>query len=526
MLVVDDEPLMLEGWETMVDWEGHGYELCGTSTNGEDALALIQAYDPDLVVTDIRMPVLDGLQLIRAMKEELGHNAIAVIMSGYSEFSYAQQALRYQVEHYLLKPLVTEEIHKLLLDLAGPLEERRLAHASAIQDQAAAISSAIVSLIHDRTPVAVDEAARLLDASERTRCRLVIVEPTADHPSVGGIEDSGVHSSLLQELLCAFAQDCFGGSTKTWLFEDAPGRIGLLVCDDVVSENQLDAQLAKTRQKLGWPTQKLALYCSGSAYGIAGVRDLYRQTMEIRCRVSMKAHAGIHAYREREASGEWRLDDIMSYARALLQSIETRDKESIERTMNDLVHFFEKIGAEEHWMNTTIRHIHGELLRRYAESEGNPGEAADWLRQLLSGSDCSHQLIWTGDSLKKVCMQAVDRLSMSELPARTAGTPISKAVDYLKDRFREKIRLQEVADRFHLSAAYFGQQFKRETGYGFHDYILRLRIEEARRLLRRTDMLVSDIAASLGYHDTDYFSEKFKAVTGELPSSYKNKRQG
>ncbi|WP_425531844.1 helix-turn-helix transcriptional regulator [Paenibacillus cellulosilyticus] len=115
---------------------------------------------------------------------------------------------------------------------------------------------------------------------------------------------------------------------------------------------------------------------------------------------------------------------------------------------------------------------------------------------------------------------------MKEVPTQTSGTPISKAVDYLKLHFREKIRLQELADRFHLSAAYFGQQFKRETGYSFHDYILHLRIEEARKLLRRTDMLVSDIAAALGYQDSDYFSDKFKAVTGELPSSYKNKRQG
>lgn len=69
VLVVDDEPLMLEGWKTMVDWESCGYELCGTATDGEEALASIRAYDPELVITDIRMPVLDGLGLIQAMKD-------------------------------------------------------------------------------------------------------------------------------------------------------------------------------------------------------------------------------------------------------------------------------------------------------------------------------------------------------------------------------------------------------------------------------------------------------------------------
>lgn len=524
VLVVDDEPLMLEGWETMVDWEGHGYELCGTSTNGEDALALIQAYDPDLVVTDIRMPVLDGLQLIRTMKEELRHNAKTVIVSGYSEFGYAQQALRYQVDHYLLKPLVTEEIHNLLLELTGPLEERRTAEASAIQDQAAAIAAAIIGLIHDRGAAAVDAAERLLGASERTRCRVIIVEPIAGNP--GGIEESEIGIGLLQDQLRAFAQDCFDGSGQAWLFEEAPGRIGLLVCDDEQDEKQLEAQLTKTRQRLGWPTQGLALYCSESAYGLACVRNLYEQTMEIRSRVSIMAHAGIHAYREREAAGEWRLDDIMTYAGALVQSIESRDKESIERTMNELVLFFDRIGAEEHWMNTIIRHIHGELLRRYAESEGHLGDTAGWLHQLLNGGDTADHGLGAGDSLKRICMLAADRLAVTELPTTTTGTLISKAVDYLQHHFREKIQLQKLADRFHLSPAYFGQQFKRETGYSFNDYIHRLRIDEARKLLRRTDMLVSSIAAALGYHDTEYFTEKFKSVTGELPSSYKNKWQG
>ncbi|PWW07184.1 two-component system response regulator YesN [Paenibacillus cellulosilyticus] len=521
VLVVDDEPFMLEGWEAMVDWEAYGYELCGTSTNGEDALDLIRACDPDLVVTDIRMPVVDGLQLIRTMKEELGHTAITVIVSGYSEFGYAQQALRYQVEHYLLKPLVTDEIHNLLRELAGPLEERRIAEASAIKDQAAAIAAAIVDLIHAREPHAVNAAARLLGANERTRCRLMMVESIGNLDGNGEAETGGIP---LQDQLRTFAEYCFDGSGQAWLFAETPGRTGLLVCDDDLDDKRLEARLRETGIRLGWPTPKLALYCSGSTYGPAGVRDLYRQTMELRSRASITNQAGIYAYRERETAREWRLDDLLTYVGALLQAIESNDRACIVRTVNELVLCFDRIGAEEHWLNTTIQHIRGELLRRYAESEDSSGDAAEWLRQLLRSDSANH--VCTGDSLKRVCVQAADRLLVKEVPTQTSGTPISKAVDYLKLHFREKIRLQELADRFHLSAAYFGQQFKRETGYSFHDYILHLRIEEARKLLRRTDMLVSDIAAALGYQDSDYFSDKFKAVTGELPSSYKNKRQG
>ncbi|MBD3919869.1 response regulator [Paenibacillus sp. PR3] len=523
VLVVDDEPLMLEGWMTMVDWEACGYQLCGTSANGEDALELIRTCDPDLVVTDIRMPVIDGLQLIRIMKEELKHNAKTVIVSGYSEFGYAQQALRYEVDHYLLKPLVTDEIHNMLLELAGPLEERRLVEASDVKNQSAAVAAAIVGLFHDKGPSAVDTAARLLGTSERACYRLVMVESLADPGEIDGFEVGGIQ---LRDQLAEFAEACCNGGGQAWSFEEVSGRFGLLVCDeDGLDGKLLEARLKDAAAGCGWSLHKLAIYCSGSAWELAGVRDLYRQTMEIRNRESLRHQAGIHVYHEPKAAGEWRMDEMMTYVGALLQSIETNDQAKIDRTVNEFLHQFDRMGAEKYWIKTTIRHIHGELLRRFIESGASPEETAE-LRHMLSGVDNAGNVPWTGDSLKRLCMLAAERLTARELPDRTKESAIMKAVDYLKQHFREKIRLQELADRFHLTPAYFGQQFKRETEYSFNDYIHHLRIEEARKLLRRTDMLVSDIALTLGYHDTEYFTQKFKAVTGELPSSFKNKRQG
>lgn len=523
VLVVDDEPFMLEGWRTMVEWEAYGYELCGTSANGEDALELIQTCDPDLVVTDIRMPVIDGLQLIRIMKEELKHNAKTVIVSGYSEFGYAQQALRYQVDHYLLKPLVTEEIHNMLLELAGPLEERRLMEASVIKEQSAAVAAAIVGLFYDKGPVAVQTAARLLGTSERACYRLVMVESLADPDEIGGFETGGIQ---LRDQLPAFAEACCDGGEQAWSFEEVSGRFGLLVSDaDGLDGKRLEVRLKDAAASCGWSLHKLAIYCSGSTWDLAGVRELYRQTMEIRNRKSLRRQAGIHVYHELKAAGGWSMDEMMTFAGVLLQSIEANDQAKIDRTVTEFVHQFDRMGAEKYWIQTTIRHIHGELLRRFIELGASPAETAE-LHRMLNGVDNAGNLPWTGDSLKRLCLDAAERLNVRELPDRTKGSAIKKAVDYLKLHFREKIRLQELADRFHLTPAYFGQQFKRETEYSFHDYIHHLRIEEARKLLRRTDMLVSDISVALGYHDTEYFTQKFKAVTGELPSSFKNKRQG
>ncbi|MBM7566077.1 response regulator transcription factor [Paenibacillus sacheonensis] len=518
VLVVDDEPLMLEGWKTMVDWQACGYELSGTATDGEEALALIRACDPELVITDIRMPVLDGIGLIRAMKE-MGCGAKTIIVSAYSEFAYAQKALRYQVDRYVLKPLLTEEIHSLLLDMAASLEDRRLTEASASKMQADAAADAIVGLLGNGGPAAVDMATRLLGVNERTRFRLMLAD------SVGGSDESEPGGNLPIALMKTLTEALIMDGVRAWAFEESPGLAGLLIIDNDLNEEQFEAWLEEALVKKGWPPRELALYCSETSIGLMTVPDLYRQALEIRSRALLGSHAGIHSYRARKAAGQWCLEDMTAYVGALLQAIETNDPAGIDRSVDELARLFDRTGAQEGW-KIAVRHIRGELLRRYAELGADHREAADWLHQLLDGTESADTASWTRTSLKRLSMKATEQFAVKETSVRANGSAITEAVEYLKQHYRGKIRLQELAGRFHLNPTYFGQQFKRETGHSFHDYIHRLRVDEACKMLRRTDMLVSEIASALGYHDTEYFTAKFKALSGELPSSYKYKRQG
>lgn len=519
VVVVDDEPLMLEGWKTMVDWPACGYELCGTATNGEEALALIRACDPELVITDIRMPVLDGIGLVRAMKE-MGYGAKTIIVSAYSEFSYAQKALCYQVDRYVLKPLLTEEIHSLLLDMAASLEERRLTAASATKMFADAAADAIVGLLGNGGPTAVDMATRLLGVNERTRFRLMLVE------LIGGSDESESGRSPLIVLMKTLTEALFIDGARAWSFEESPGLAGLLIIDNDPNEEQFEAWLEERIVKNGWSLRELGLYCSETAIGLMTVPNLYRQALDIRSRALLGSSTGIHSYRDRKITSQWCIEDMTAYVGALLKSIETKDLQGIDRSVDELVRLFDKTGAQEGLMQTAVRHIRGELLRRYAELAVNHREATDWLHQLLGGTDSADNASWTSTSLKRLSMKATEHFTVKEPSARANGNAVTEAIDYLKQHFRGKIRLQELAGRFHLNPTYFGQQFKRETGYSFHDYIHRLRVNEACKMLRRTDMLVSEIATALGYHDTEYFTAKFKALSGELPSSYKYKRQG
>lgn len=124
VVLADDETIALEGLRTLTDWEELGFEVCGACENGEEALAAIIRSSPDLVITDIRMPEIDGLELIRRVRSLDMEQPVFIVLSGYGEFEYARTAIRYGVRHYLLKPVMDAEWDKVLTDITDELELR------------------------------------------------------------------------------------------------------------------------------------------------------------------------------------------------------------------------------------------------------------------------------------------------------------------------------------------------------------------------------------------------------------------
>lgn len=367
VIVADDEPFMLEGWRTMIDWRACGYELCGTATDGEEALALFTSVKPDLVITDIQMPILDGLGLIQTLREEMDYTSKIIIVTGYPDFNYAKQAIRYQVDHYVLKPLVSEEIHQVLKEMIEPLN----------------------------------------------RCR---------------------HEQIQH--------------------------------DEVVFADE-----------------------------------------------SHEEHLN-----ERLITEKYDLEKMMYLSKDILALIEAGDTYAIENAVSEILRMAEKAEVSLEWVHHVIRYIHGELLRKYGKREA--------CKEILCEKEWHETASWSTGTLQELCVRISVQLSQNDLKKFGTGRLVAEAVHELKQHYRSKIKLQEVANRIHVNPAYLGQQFKREMGVSFNDYVHQLRVEEARKLLRRTNMKITDIAFSLGYHDAEYFTQKFRAHTGELPSVYKNKNQG
>ncbi|WP_242855638.1 response regulator [Ruminiclostridium josui] len=124
VLLVDDEPMALEALKIVADWKELGFTICGEGKNGDEALNKIKETKPDLVVTDIRMPGMDGLELIRNVKENVNQDTIFIIVSGYDEFEYAKKAMQYGIRYYVLKPVFKDEFSEVLVEIVDKLEEK------------------------------------------------------------------------------------------------------------------------------------------------------------------------------------------------------------------------------------------------------------------------------------------------------------------------------------------------------------------------------------------------------------------
>jgi len=362
VLLVDDEPLVLEGLAFMIDWESRGFRVCGEACDGEEALDRIRELNPDLVVTDISMPVMDGLQLIEHCVKTLNSPSRFVILSGHDDFASARKALTHGVLDYWLKPIDVEEIHAAL----GKLHAQ---WSNPEGDDSAGSPSAV-------SPFSTLEAA--------------------------------------------------------WTVPDP---------DDPLFDAEDDLILAIE---------------GGDETAIDGAAERLCRQLKL-------------SFGEDEAAG----------------------KAFLSNAMLELV-----------W-----KVMEGEL------TNPAPGDEPRLALPILPNK--AHR--WP-DILASFARKAAEQLARQ----RTVTGPAGEAARIIRERYREPLQLQTIASILHFQPAYLGQLFKKQTGMSFLDYVHRTRVEVGRKLLRRTDLKIAEVARAVGYADPEQFAAKFKQWMDMTPSQYKN----
>lgn len=525
VMLVDDEILIRENIRDCVDWEKEGFTYCGDASDGEVALPMIEQLMPDILITDIKMPFMNGLELSTIVRQRMPGTKI-IILSGHDEFEYARSALRIGVEEYCLKPATSSDIIRLLHSVSDKIDQERLEqqrmeellkkedHQMALtQDRLLSeLCSGMISTteaIHSATSLSLHLIARYYAvALSDIRC--------LDHTTtIAADVVTEVESHLYEQLgdLCKPLMFKRNRTEKVWIFK-SDSKEQLL---DTLSQLQNDVKLIVENR----------IACTISI-GIGSIQDRLQ---------------GVHlSFLDAEEDKHWRrqsqqnsrafseaigmsLDHVAFLDRnQFLDFLRLGSPSQLELFLNS---FTDKLNAV-HWQSSLygyyiLNDLTLEVFRAAKEAYRTVEISEDILQQC-------QQRIGSIRSREEAC-EYLTKLAEHFWLWRTGsadryGEMILQVKDYLHQHFdKDYLSLQEAAKHVRVSPSHLSKVFSQETGQTFMTYLTNTRIRKAKELLQATNHKSYEIAHQVGYNDAHYFSNLFKKVTGMTTTEYRKHGQ-
>ncbi|MGO4372292.1 response regulator [Paenibacillus sp. MCAF20] len=508
VLIVDDEIFVRKGVINLIDWSSLQFEICGEAENGLEALKLIQLLTPDLVIVDIRMPVIDGLELIRQVTAEGEHQPIFVILSGYPDFSYAQQAFRYNVSDYILKPVDETELTTALKKIANIMNQRQLL---SMTREKPLVEIIIESLVQDEPDDQVmAQIANTLELTLSAPYSYAIVE----------FQDELPHREI--DYLIPLQTEL----QQYFLLERQPllihardyNQYGFIVPPSRSMEGiNYRRLLQRLENNL---LTKIALFIGHTVEHLKQIVHSRSSADECLNYRFAGGSNGIFMANELLDMSLYYFDVDEKLHSKLIYEVEANRVEGYNSAIDAIfIAFQERYFAPGAVANTVRRSMIAtiNIIRQLDGAEQN----LTWFEELLNWQRKYRNL----NQLKHVFKNFIEEAAayIAEKRGDKGEGSIEKVKKYIDGHFRENIYLKGIAADFHMNPIYLGQLFRKNYGSYFNEYLLSLRVEEAKRLLRQTKKRVYEIAEQVGFQNADYFATQFEKLEKMTPTDYRNK---
>lgn len=520
VVLADDEKKVVLLLQKLIDWEKLGYEIVGIANDGIRALELIKEQQPQLLITDIRMPGCDGIELIQQARD-IQPKIHFIIISGYSQFEYAQSALRYGVEDYLLKPLKKNELSSILLRIREKLGEEAEIEYRLRKDKEKK-QEVLLSLLKS----CVDRQQAFLSVDQMNDefgfhfadgayCAVLI------KPDISDAEKNQDGYRLLMQ----HSLEIVRREVNTIADESAVSiwREGIAVVMNCRNYHAVEVKQCFTKIRNEIENQRELFWninvtvCMGS-----------RKTTTEQLTESMKEALWLCKDRIcktrvwRDAASE-KIDFQKRYQMDSAQK--KRFQEAAEYLNADqfdmeLTKSVYKILQDKQLNGQMMEDWFDQVVRACVFGMEQNGEEEEFFSEKM------YENFWYCTNVQEVVLllqrnirQKV--LQLNEEKAFQEARPITEAKKYIQEHYQEALRLEDVSRVVGFNATYFSTLFKKETGQNFTDYLTELRINKAKEFLCEKDTMISDVAEMVGYKDLKYFSRLFKKITGISPSDYK-----
>ncbi len=515
VLIADDEHIIRRGLHSILDWNALGYTIAGEAASGSEVLRKIPELNPALILMDIRMPGLNGLETIRQAREN-GYEGHFIVLSGYSDFHYAQTAIRYGVRAYLTKPVDVDDLTKALEQVLKEIREKDRLHDSQTE-----------LLFHARTSVLSDLLLKAAPPEEI---------PVLFHD----MDDAPLNNSPYQVILYEKFSRNLADPSYSFAELLRSSDLSSSYCDELTLEghnvlilrgeatlNKFESVLARFESELppekNSPFDSIFLTCGRRVNDITELNTSYADARDLINHRFYSAE-GQHIMRYGDTlpkdagnpDGHRLCDLPEEYADIFIGHIQAFHRgaiaDALQQLQNLMYHSPDPIPVQKDFLVDLYLKIKERFLSLYPDATIPFGSGSEAFGRIQNSYYLYEIIAFLSEQFEII---------MSSIGSGSRESIIEDIVNYIDHNYAENITLEKIAPLFGYNSAYLGKIFSRKMSVNFNTYLDRTRIDHSLELLQSGKEPVYRIAEKVGYKNVDYFHIKFKKQMGISPAEYR-----
>ncbi|OIJ15145.1 two-component system response regulator [Anaerobacillus alkalilacustris] len=523
VILADDEIQVRKGLRMKVDWKEEGFQIVDEASNGQEVLELLQNIKVDVVITDMRMPIMDGVEFAKRCHQDFPTIKV-IVLSGYSDFDYVRSSMKEGVRDYLLKPVAPDELNDALRRIRKEIEDERrkqgelakmsqfvYSHLQEVQEQY------LLHLVKDellQLNLVKDRLRQLhLDnfANENVKVQFLTVE----------IREDNNNPNRLKELWQPFQMFCREiakehRGTYSFYNPSYANMVHFVQLIDLDLENDISNLVKKVQQNAKrFFSLETVIGIGSIVNGLIEFRTGYISSLLSWSQSQLGSHSQVI---DQAVTREEGFNFSPDFERRLTNSIENVDFKMFKESLNTVLGEGDNQSVLSFsFVANRVLFLLGSLAKKY-DIETNDIQKTIWNCQQSIWELCSQSKVIK--YLVQLAQLIIEKVRMTRF---SSGKVLMDSIrHYLDEHYGSEISLSLLSELFHINSAYLSETFKNHVGQNFSDYLVNLRMEKAKQFLKDKHLKIIDVANLVGFSNSGYFSTVFKKHFGQTPVEYRN----